>query len=157
MYIWCCTASVMFIVFCFLCSPVSVILLNIFFSVLFVNLITVLFWRLVSFLRLTPDRHTVFARLPSRPCSGKVFHKVWECFYGNFWLFFAKDVCEIRRWRWTIRSGSQSLLYFIPKVFCQRSRLCASSLHRTHSSMTLWSLVCSLVCSHVGRGRDPTF
>lgn len=49
---------------------------------------------------------------PSGSFSGKAFHKVQECFYGNLWAFFQKCICEMRHWS----SASESPLKLFQKV-----------------------------------------
>lgn len=54
--------------------------------------------------------------------------------------------------------GLESLLWFIPKMFCQVEALCRTVLpHQMDSSMCSWPLLRSLVHSYFRTGRDHSW
>ena len=89
-------------------------------------------------------------------CSTIHWHTILSKVFGNFWPFFQKHICEFRHWCWRRRPAMQSLIH--PKGvlsgWSQDSVQASQVLpHQTCSSMSLWTLLCALVRSHVGTGR----
>ena len=73
--------------------------------------------------------------------------------FRRVWPFFQKCICEVTHWCWLLVSAlihPKGVLLGWGQDSVQASKV---HPHQTLSSMSLWTLLCALLHSHVGTGR----